>query len=675
MREVLLAQTTPAPVFLEEPADQEVNPGDTADLKCRLNQPVTVIWLKDGNIQNVGNGGVYTYVGDSATSNEHTIRISGITVDRDDGVWECQALIPGTTGALRSRKARLVVRVPPRDRPSLQLGGSPLRNGDDLQVRSDLNATVACIARDSNPPASLKWWIGTKDVTDSAATINQTSQGGKLYNTVSTLTYQFMPLDNGGQLKCEINHPALAGSLSSYAHLNVLYAPIVTVEQNPTGDLLEGQDVTLSCYAPANPPSTVKWYHDGAELPMINSSSFSLEKITHEVNGNYTCMARNPGFEPVRTVYQLGVRYSPTFIVQPHGDTVDLEQQLTLFCDAVGNPTPSIQWFQNTTDGQRLTRGTDRNLSITADYSSQGKYWCRASNTINDKENIVLSDVAELFVKGPPKFDTTSGNQRNEVIADRGSDSILSAVYCSQPVPTNEYWQREQRPNEKPKPIVPISSNSPKYQIYRKELSRPGCYESRLKVLQVDQTDAGRYKLWVENEKGSSTNLVVLSVREASYTSVIVGVVVGVGSALILAIVAVFCCYRTKRFCFASKKSFSNGDVEKREMKVENGEMVRSVQKDDNLKQNPLQTESIFTRTEKKANGNANGGVHHVISNGNDLPKKSANGRVDERPAEVLHYAQLDVDGPMDDERSTPRMDRERHDNHNGYTDIRPTVL
>jgi hypothetical protein len=45
---VFLAQTTPSPHFLEEPADQEVNPGDTADLKCQLNQPVTVIWLKDG---------------------------------------------------------------------------------------------------------------------------------------------------------------------------------------------------------------------------------------------------------------------------------------------------------------------------------------------------------------------------------------------------------------------------------------------------------------------------------------------------------------------------------------------------------------------------------------------------------------------------------------------------
>ena len=79
---------------------------------------------------------------------------------------------------------------------------------------------------------------------------------------------------------------------------------------------------------------------------------------------------------------------------------------------------------------------------------------------------------------------------------------------------------------------------------------------------------------------------------DSSTTSLIVGIVVGLGSALLLGLVAIVCCYRTKRFCFASRsiilwiysnlrevvetiifkqssvglatKSFSNGDIEKR---------------------------------------------------------------------------------------------------------------
>lgn len=54
-------------------------------------------------------------------------------------------------------------------------------------------------------------------------------------------------------------------------------------------------------------------------------------------------------------------------------------------------------------------------------------------------------------------------------------------------------------------------------------------------------------------------------------------------------------------------------------------ELIRSAHhKDDNLKQNPLQTESIVTKTEYKSNGvNGNGYAHHIIPNGgSDLSKK-----------------------------------------------------
>ena len=97
----------------------------------------------------------------------------------------------------------------------------------------------------------------------------------------------------------------------------------------------------------------------------------------------------------------------PVFTTLPHSDNVDLEQNVMLYCDAEGSPTPRIQWFQNTTDGQTIQLAEARNLSINVDYSSQGKYWCRASNTINNNENIVLSDAVEVFVEGNYSFIVT----------------------------------------------------------------------------------------------------------------------------------------------------------------------------------------------------------------------------------------------------------------------------
>lgn len=82
----------------------------------------------------------------------------------------------------------------------------------------------------------------------------------------------------------------------------------MTITQDPPGDISEGQDVTLSCFAPANPPAQVKWFQNGHEMTMTNSSSITLQNVAHASNGNYTCLAQNDGFEAVRLIYGLSVR-------------------------------------------------------------------------------------------------------------------------------------------------------------------------------------------------------------------------------------------------------------------------------------------------------------------------------------------------------------------------------
>lgn len=78
--------------------------------------------------------------------------------------------------------------------------------------------------------------------------------------------------------------------------------------QDPPGDVLEGGEVILSCFANANPPATTKWVQNGVDMNMMNASSIQLNGVSHASNGNYTCLATNDGFEPVRLVYGLSVR-------------------------------------------------------------------------------------------------------------------------------------------------------------------------------------------------------------------------------------------------------------------------------------------------------------------------------------------------------------------------------
>ena len=119
-----------------------------------------------------------------------------------------------------------------------------------------------------------------------------------------------------------------------------------------------------------------------------------------------------------------------------------------------------------------------------------------------------------FFLAGKPQFEASTANgPRTDITGDKSAEATLSAIYCSQPPPTNFYWQREQRPSDKQRPGTPIAAKNQKYQTSIRELPRRGCYESRLKVLQLDQSDAGRYRFMVENEKGSSFQSVQLNVR------------------------------------------------------------------------------------------------------------------------------------------------------------------
>lgn len=109
-----------------------------------------------GKIQSVQPGSAYSPIGEA--DNDHAVKIERVSVDRDDGLWECQALVPNREG-FGSRRAHLVVRQPPRERPTFELGGVPQRNSEDVVVRADTNTTVVCTARDSNPPATVKWFV------------------------------------------------------------------------------------------------------------------------------------------------------------------------------------------------------------------------------------------------------------------------------------------------------------------------------------------------------------------------------------------------------------------------------------------------------------------------------------------------------------------------------------
>ena len=65
-------------------------------------------------------------------------------------------------------------------------------------------------------------------------------------------------------------------------------------------------------------------------------------------------------------------------------------EQVTFHCTATGNPTPTITWLK---DGNRLAEG--EKLSLTANRTHSGKYWCLADNNLD----ITVNTSASLDVQ------------------------------------------------------------------------------------------------------------------------------------------------------------------------------------------------------------------------------------------------------------------------------------
>ena len=92
---------------------------------------------------------------------------------------------------------------------------------------------------------------------------------------------------------------------------------------------------------------------------------------------------------------------APLITTQPQGGPVTDSDNVTLFCNASGNPVPTISWTRNgsvlTSSVLRISFGAEsRELTITiVNRTDRGEYRCAANNSVG----IVTSNAATLDVQ------------------------------------------------------------------------------------------------------------------------------------------------------------------------------------------------------------------------------------------------------------------------------------
>ncbi|XP_054872950.1 neural cell adhesion molecule 1-like [Amphiprion ocellaris] len=215
-------------------------------------------------------------------------------------------------------------------------------------------------------------------------------------------------------------------------------------EVNATADV--GSSALLACDADGFPEPTVTWAHNNVVLETgdkysLNGDGSELEiKDVKKVDeGDYTCIAKNKAGEKTEEV-SLNVFVQPKITFLINQSASEFDEQVTLTCEASGDPTPAISWsFGNRvfTEGEQsldrnvVVRSHARVSSLTlknVQFTYAGQYLCTASNSIGqDNRHMYLEVRYAPKILGSVTVYTWEGNPANiscEVDAHPGAEVV-----------------------------------------------------------------------------------------------------------------------------------------------------------------------------------------------------------------------------------------------------------
>ncbi|XP_055770661.1 vascular cell adhesion protein 1-like [Salvelinus fontinalis] len=338
-------------------------------------------------------------------------------------------------------------------------------------------------------------------------------------DTSSSYTYYFNDADS---YSC-----AVKDNLSSPA----VYKPKSTsVSVSPSGEIVEGSSVTLTCSSDANPPvDKYTWYkkNGGGGYQSIsnqNTEPYVFNQIQSSDSGEYYCEAQNEmGTDTSRTI-NMNVKYGPkstSVSVSPSGEIVE-GSSVTLTCSSDANPpVHKYTWYKK--NGASMT-GSEKTYNFTTISSEDsGEYYCEAEN----KHGRLNSSSVSVEVQYGPKNTSVSVSSSGEIV--EGSSVTLTCSSDANP---------------------PVD----KYTWYFQNKTFLNGFGQMYNISKFKSKDNGHYHCEARNGRGSRNStalMIILPGKQSSVVTAAVGIIVVV-------LVLILCLFGLMWFRKKASKSTSD---------------------------------------------------------------------------------------------------------------------
>ncbi|XP_051546731.1 myelin-associated glycoprotein-like isoform X2 [Myxocyprinus asiaticus] len=319
------------------------------NVKDYLTNSVTRKWFKRGHFDNEvfpSSGKLKGEIFGKPTDKNCTTRFDDVR-QSDSGEYyfriESQNLKYSYKKDSTSSHTEVIINVSASpSKPTVQLYDDQMEVKVHQKVMEDSSVILRCSANIYCPynPPSLTW-----SSSPNTLILNEQKRQDQT-KLISDLNFNITHLHHGVTFTCTIKYQLKKQIRTEKASLTlrVQYAPKNTsVTVNPSGSVLEGHSVNLTCSSDGNPPVlNYNWYRDTKEhlkhLQTGDTLTIMMTNSTH--SGRYYCTAQNKHGKQNSSVL-LDIQYAPKISSSSSCSHSDV---IVCVCEVRGNPSPTLQW-------------------------------------------------------------------------------------------------------------------------------------------------------------------------------------------------------------------------------------------------------------------------------------------------------------------------------------------